>query len=395
MPGALDEIKVLDLSRVLAGPYCTMMLGDLGADVIKVEAPGGSDDTRGWGPPYKEGESAYYLSVNRNKRAMTVDLKTEKGREVIQDLVKKSDVVIHNFKNGTMEKWGLDYDHLKEINPQLVYCAITGFGATGPYQNLAGYDYIIQAMGGLMSITGSEESGPMKVGVAITDVLTGQNAAIAILGALNERSRSGVGQWIDLALFDTQISALVNVASNYLVSGETPKRLGNQHPNIVPYQVFDTQDTEMVIAVGNDGQFRRFCTLIGAEELVKDERFTTNAARIEHRDSLIPILAEKLRVKTSKHWLNLLNENGIPCGPINDLAGLFDEEQVQARDMLTETDHPTAGTIPLVGSPLKLSRTPVQVDRHPPLAGEHTEEILAEMGWSVRDIQQMKNQKVI
>lgn len=235
----------------------------------------------------------------------------------------------------------------------------------------------------------------MKVGVAITDVLTGQNAAIAILGALNERSRSGVGQWIDLALFDTQISALVNVASNYLVSGETPKRLGNQHPNIVPYQVFDTQDTEMVIAVGNDGQFRRFCTLIGAEELVKDERFTTNAARIEHRDSLIPILAEKLRVKTSKHWLNLLNENGIPCGPINDLAGLFDEEQVQARDMLTETDHPTAGTIPLVGSPLKLSRTPVQVDRHPPLAGEHTEEILAEMGWSVRDIQQMKNQKVI
>lgn len=393
--GALEGIKVLDLSRVLAGPYSTMILGDMGADVIKVEAPGGSDDTRGWGPPYKEGESAYYFSANRNKRAITVNLKSPKGQAIIKSLVKQSDVVIHNFKNGTMEKFGLDYNVLKEINPEVIFCSITGFGATGPYKHLAGYDYIIQAMSGLMSITGSEESGPTKVGVAIADVLTGLYAVIGILGALNERNRSGEGQSLDLALFDAQISALVNVASNYLVSGNIPQRLGNQHPNIVPYQTFETMDGEMVVAVGNDGQFQRFCSLIGLEDLPKDERFRTNSKRLENRETLIPILAEKMKTKTSKQWLMILNEGGIPCGPINNMKELFQEKQVEAREMYTELAHPKAGTVPLVGSPLKFSRTPVKMERHPPLAGEHTDEVLGELGLSKDEIQKLKDENII
>lgn len=395
MPGALEGVKVLDLSRVLAGPYCTMILGDMGANVIKVEAPGGSDDTRGWGPPYKEGESAYYFCANRNKRAITVNLKSEKGREVIKSLVRESDVVVHNFKNGKMQEWGLDYSDLKAINPKIIFCSITGFGATGHYKNLAGYDYIIQAMAGLMGITGSEESGPMKVGVAIADVLTGLYAVIGILGALNERNRSGVGQSLDLALFDAQVSALVNVASNYLVSGKVPGRLGNLHPNIVPYQTFNTRDGEMVIAVGNDGQFKRFCSVIGMDQLATDERFITNSKRVENREALIPILEEKMKTKTSQEWLGLFNEEGIPCGPINDMRQLFNEEQVNAREMVVEVDHPKAGKIPLVGSPLKFSRTSVKIERHPPLAGEHTEEVLYELGWSEEDIKQLKNENII
>lgn len=395
MPGALEGVKVLDLSRVLAGPYCTMILGDMGANVIKVEAPGGSDDTRGWGPPYKEGESAYYFCANRNKRAITVNLKSEKGRQVIKSLVRESDVVVHNFKNGKMQEWGLDYSDLKAVNPKIIFCSITGFGATGPYKNLAGYDYIIQAMAGLMGITGSEESGPMKVGVAIADVLTGLYAVIGILGALNERNRSGVGQSLDLALFDAQVSALVNVASNYLVSGKVPGRLGNLHPNIVPYQTFNTRDGEMVIAVGNDGQFKRFCSVIGMDQLATDERFITNSKRVENREALIPILEEKMKTKTSQEWLGLFNEEGIPCGPINDMRQLFNEEQVNAREMVVEVDHPKAGKIPLVGSPLKFSRTPVKIERHPPLAGEHTEEVLYELGWSEEDIKQLKNENII
>lgn len=395
MSGALEGVKILDLSRVLAGPYCTMILGDMGADVIKVEAPGGSDDTRGWGPPYRNGESAYYMCANRNKRAITVNLKSEKGREVIRSVAKQSDVVIHNFKNGKMKEWGLDYANLRTLNPKLIYCAITGFGATGPYKDLAGYDYIIQAMSGLMSITGSKESGPIKVGVAIADVLTGLYATVGILGALNERNRSGLGQSLDLALFDAQVSGLVNVASNYLISDKIPERLGNQHPNIVPYQTFETRNGEMVVAVGNDGQFKRYCQAIGMEDLAADERFETNSKRLENREALIPILIEKMRLKTSEEWLSLLNENGVPCGPINNMAQLFQNEQVQAREMLVEVDHTTAGKIPLVGSPLKFSRTPVQIDRHPPLAGEHTEEVLAELGMTTEEIRQLKNQNII
>ncbi|PWA09999.1 CoA transferase [Pueribacillus theae] len=395
MSGPLVGIKVLDLSRVLAGPYCTMTLGDLGADVIKVESPGGSDDTRHWGPPFQNNVSAYYLCANRNKRAITVNLKSEKGRQIIKDLAKQSDVLIHNFKYGTMEKWGLDYDSLKSINPGLIYCGITGFGKTGPYKHLPGYDFVIQAMSGLMSITGTEESGPMKVGVAISDVLTGMNAVIGILAALNERNQSGLGQSIDLALFDSQVSALVNAASNYLVSGKVPKRLGNEHPNIVPYQTFKTKDREMAIAVGNDGQFKRMCSAMGLDSLPSDERFLTNEKRLENRKVLTSILSDAFQQENASHWQSLLNQAGVPCGPINDMKAVFDEEQIQARNMLVEVDHPEAGKVSLVGSPIHYSRTPVSVRKHPPMVGEHTEEVLKELGLKEYEINSLKAEKVI
>ena len=395
MNGPLDGVKVLDLSRVLAGPYCTMILGDLGADVIKVESPGGNDDTRYWGPPFKNKESAYYLCTNRNKRAITVNLKTEKGRKIITDLVRQADVLIHNFKTGTMEKWQLGYEHLKTVNPRLVFCGISGFGATGPYKHLPGYDFIIQAMSGLMSITGTEESGPLKVGVAISDVLTGLYAAIGILGALHERNQSGLGQCIDLSLFDSQLSALVNVASNYLISGMVPKRLGNQHPNVVPYQPFETKDGEMVVAVGNDGQFQKLCTALGLPELSTDERFVTNELRLRHRESLEKILTNTFRQKTSAEWQDILNRAGVPCGPINDLKAVFDEKQIEARNMLVHVEHPTAGTVPLVGSPLHYSRTPVSIRRHPPVVGEHTKEVLQELGLQEEEIEEMEKENVI
>lgn len=395
MSGVLDGIKVLDLSRVLAGPFCTMMLGDMGAEIVKVEAPGGSDDTRKWGPPFQSTESAYYLCANRNKRAVTINLKTEQGQKIIKELVKDSDVVIHNFKNGTMKKLGFDYADLKEINQALIFCSITGFGSNGPYRDYPGYDYIIQAMSGLMSITGTEESGPMKTGVAISDILTGLYAAIGIIGALYEKEQSGSGQSLDISLYDSQVSALVNVASNYLVSGELPKRLGNEHPNIVPYQTFETNDGDMVIAIGNDGQFRRFCSVIGMEELAKDRRFSTNASRLENREILTPMIAVKMKSKNAAEWLALLQKEGIPCGPINNLEKLFEDEQVKARDMVVQVEHPKAGPVSLVGSPLKFSRTPVTINRHPPTAGEHTEEVLLEMGLETEYIKQLKKENII
>ncbi|HHW36584.1 MAG TPA: CoA transferase [Bacillales bacterium] len=390
MAGALEGIKVLDLTRVLAGPYCTMILGDLGAEILKVEAPGGSDDTRYWGPPYKGTESAYYLCANRNKRAITLNLKTEKGKEILKSLLVESDVVIENFKSGTMEKWGLGYSKLKEMNPKIVYCSITGFGHSGPYRNLPGYDFIIQAMSGLMSITGSEESGPVKVGVAVSDLFTGLYAVVGILAAINERNQSGEGQSIDISLFDSQLSALANVASNYLISGEIPGLLGNQHPNIVPYQLFDTKDGQMVVAVGNDGQFRKLCSLLGIEDIGVDERFIANSERLKNRDELIEILAFQFKSKTSKEWLFHLNEAGIPSGPIQNMKEVFGDPQVIARDMIYEMKHPTAGEIMVVGSPLKLSRTPVKVRYHPPLAGEHTKEILLDIGYADEMIEKMK-----
>ncbi len=395
MTGPLTGIKVLDLSRVLAGPYCTMTLGDLGADVLKVELPGGSDDTRYWGPPFQNDVSAYYLCTNRNKRAITVDMKTDEGRDIIKKLVKQSDVVIHNFKYGTMEKFGLSYEHLKSINEKIIYCGITGFGNTGPYKELAGYDFVIQAMSGLMSITGTDESGPMKVGVAISDVLTGQNAAIAILAAINERHTSGKGQSLDISLFDSQVSALVNVASNYLISGDIPQRLGNEHPNIVPYQTFATKDGEMVIAVGNDGQFRKLCMLMNLDELAEHPQYATNDKRLENRNALTDILSEAFVKKNTEEWQVIFNDAGIPCGPINNLHQVFQEEQVQARDMVVQVDHPQAGEVSLVGSPLKLSRTPVSVRRHPPLAGEHNTEILLELGYDEQEIKQLKQNNII
>ncbi|GMB07967.1 crotonobetainyl-CoA:carnitine CoA-transferase CaiB-like acyl-CoA transferase [Thermolongibacillus altinsuensis] len=380
MTGALDGIRILDMTRVLAGPYSTMILGDLGADVIKVEAPGGSDDTRFWGPPFQNGVSAYYISANRNKRSITVNLKTEEGKEVIRRLAKTVDVVIHNFKTGTMEKFGLDYNALSSLNPQLIYCSITGFGETGPYRHLPGYDYIIQAMSGWMSITGTESSGPLKVGVAITDVFTGLYAAIAVQAALLAREKTGRGQKIDLSLFDSAISTLVNVASNYLMSGEVPKRLGNDHPNIVPYSTYEASDGLLVIAVGNDRQFQSLCELLSDPTIGKDPRFQTNPGRVAYRDELNQRLNEEIKKRTKAEWQQLLAEKGVPCGPVNTLDQLFQDPQTLAREMVVTMEHPKVGTLKLVGSPLKMSDTKVSYRIPPPLAGEHNDEILKEIG---------------
>jgi crotonobetainyl-CoA:carnitine CoA-transferase CaiB-like acyl-CoA transferase len=395
LAGALEGIRILDLTRVLAGPFCTMTLADLGAEVIKVESTTSKDDTRAWGPPYLGGESAYYLCANRNKRAMTLNLKSLKGQEIFKKLVAESDVVVQNFKTGTLDRLGLGYEEMKKINRQVILASITGFGTTGPYKDEPGYDYIIQAMAGLMSITGDEHSGPLKVGVAIVDVLTGLYTAIGILAAVQERNYSGEGQEIDISLFDSQVSALVNVASNFLNSGIIPTRLGNQHPNIVPYQVFPTMDQDMVVAVGNDKQFEKFAAALGLPELARDEKFRMNKNRVENRELLITIITQKMKTKPARHWRELLHEAGIPNGPINDMLSLFEDPQVMAREMVVEMAHPTAKKIKMVGSPLKLSRTPVEMRRHPPLYGEHTEDILMRLGYTQEEIEEMRlNQQI-
>ena len=376
MKPALENIRVLDLSRILAGPYCTMILGDLGAEVIKVEAPGGSDETRNWGPPFQNGVSAYYLSTNRNKKSITIDLKSPSGIDQIKRLVKTSDVIIHNFKTGTMEKFGLAYDELKTINQKLVYCSITGFGETGPDKDLPGYDFIIQAMSGLMSITGDETSGPQKLGIAITDVLTGLYAAIGIQAALLERVISGEGQKLDLSLYDSAVSSLVNIGSNYLISSNIPERLGNTHANIVPYQTFKTKDGEMVIAVGSDNQYKKLCELLQKPNLADDERFNVNPLRVENRKLLVPLLQDAFLTNDTTYWLDKCRENGIPCGPIQNLNQVAKDPQLQSREMFINQDHPIAGTIKMIGSPLKLSRTPVTYKHHPPTPGEHNDAIL-------------------
>lgn len=395
MPKALEGITVLDLSRVLAGPFCSMILGDLGAKVIKVEHPVAQDETRGWGPPYTGGESAYYLCANRNKQAITVDLKSSEGKEIIRKLLARSDVVVQNFKAGTLEKLGLGYETMRAINPQIILASITGFGLTGPYREAPGYDFIIQAMSGLMSITGNQESGPLKVGVAIADVLTGLYTAIGILGALHERTLSGEGQQLDVALMDSQVSALVNVASNFLVTGKIPTPLGNHHPNIVPYQVFPTQDQDIVIAVGNDSQFRKLCELIERPDLAESSQFSTNSMRVHHREELVALISDRLREQPAHHWIERLLEAGIPNGPINNLQQVFADPQLAARNMVVSLSHPTAESIQLVGSPIKLSRTPVEITLHPPLHGEHTEEILLELGYTQQQINQMKTNQII
>jgi crotonobetainyl-CoA:carnitine CoA-transferase CaiB-like acyl-CoA transferase len=379
MTGALEKIRVLDLSRVLAGPYCTMILGDLGAEVIKVESPGGSDETRKWGPPFINAVSAYYLSANRNKKAITVDLKSEDGVEIIKQLIHESDVIINNFKTGTMERFGLGYDTLAEINPRIVYCSITGFGETGPDRNSPGYDFIIQAMSGLMSITGNKESGPQKTGVAITDVLTGLYACIGIQGALLERVQSGKGQKLDISLYDTAVSALVNIGSNYLMSGEIPTALGNEHANIVPYQTFQTMDGEIVIAVGNDNQFTSLCKIMDVQQIANDERFKTNPKRVENRKELVSLLETVFSTKRSAYWHEKCRDNNIPCGPIQNLEQVVNDPQLNSRNMFIEHEHPTAGKIKMIGSPLKLSRTPVKMRYHPPNPGEHNDEIIGRL----------------
>jgi crotonobetainyl-CoA:carnitine CoA-transferase CaiB-like acyl-CoA transferase len=374
----LTGIRVLDLSRVLAGPYCTMVLGDLGADVIKVESPEG-DETRGWGPPFVEGESAYYLCVNRNKRSLVLDFKTDEGRRVIHELIKRGDILVENFRPGTLSRFSLDYGTASAINPNLIYCSITGFGQTGPLRDKPGYDFMIQAMGGLMSITGEPNGEPIKVGVAVADLFAGQNAVIAILAALQARTQTSKGQHLDISLFDSQIAMLANVASNYLVSGNLPNRYGNAHANIVPYQSFQASDAWFVVAVGNDRQFEKLCEVIGKWELVSDVRFSLNSSRVKNREELISILKPIFLARTSSEWLSMLENAGIPCGPINTLNQVFSMPQIDAREMLVHMEHPEIGDLRLVGSPIKFSDTPVNYKLRPPRLGEHTDEVLREL----------------
>jgi len=376
----LEGVRVLDLTRVLAGPYCTMMLGDLGADVIKVERPGAGDDVRAWGPPFAPGgESAYFLCVNRNKRSITMDLKAPRGCDLVRELARQADVLVENFKTGTLDEMGVGYEALRDLNPGLIYCSITGFGATGPYRDLPGYDLIGQAMGGIMSITGEVHGEPMKVGVPIVDLTTGMFAAVAILAALRVKERTGRGQRIDMALLDSQIAWLGNVASNYLIGGKPAARLGNAHPNITPYEVFPTQDGHVALAVGNEGQWRRFCQVAGAPHLADHPDFKTNADRVRNREKLVPVMNDLMRKRTAQDWMDLLRKDEVPCGPIQTVDRALNDPQVQARGMVVEVLHPTAGPIRLVGSPLKLADTPPEVRLPPPTLGQHTEEVLREV----------------
>jgi len=387
MSGPLSHIRVLDLSRILAGPWASQTLGDLGAEIIKIERPHVGDDTRQWGPPYIKDEdgndtrdAAYYMSANRNKRSVAIDMAAPDGQALIRDLVAHCDVVIENFKVGGLKKYGLDYDSLKKIKPDLVYCSITGFGQTGPYANRAGYDFLIQGMGGLMSVTGQPgkgpEAGPVKVGVALSDVMTGLYAVIGVQAALAHRDRTGEGQHIDLALLDVQVATLANQAMNYLASGNAPGLMGNAHPNIVPYQAFATLDGHMILAVGNDNQFAKFCKVAGIAELAEDERFSTNASRVKYRDELVPILRERISKDKLDWWISQLETAHVPCGPINTIDRVFADPQVQARDMKVELDHPVAGKVPSVGSPLKFSNSPVEYRNAPPVLAADTKDVL-------------------
>jgi crotonobetainyl-CoA:carnitine CoA-transferase CaiB-like acyl-CoA transferase len=390
MGGPLGHVRVLELSRVLAGPWAAQTLADLGASVIKVEKPGAGDDTRSYAPPYaanrdgsQSSESAYFLSTNRGKRSVTIDFIHPEGQKLVQALAAKSDVVIENFKVDGLAKYGLDYPSLQPLNPGLIYCSITGFGQTGPYRHKPGYDFMIQGIGGLMSITGEPDQrpggGPMKVGVAVADIFTGLYAAIAILGALAHRDRTGGGQYIDLALLDTQVAVLANQAMNYLVTGVAPQRLGNAHPNIVPYQVFVASDGHIIVAVGNENQFARMCEVIGRSELASDARFATNASRVNNRDELIAILQGIFAARTMRDWLESLERAGVPCGPINTVADVFADPQVQARGLKLDLPHPSIGSVPSVANPIKYSATPISYSSAPPMLGADTDEILREM----------------
>jgi len=398
---SLEGVRVLDLSRVLAGPWCTQTLADLGADVIKIERPvrdgvPGGDDTRGWGPPFlrdaagaETAEAAYYVGTNRNKRSVTIDIASDEGSELVRTLADTADVLVENFKVGDLARRGLDSGTLLARNPRLVYCSITGFGQTGPYRERAGYDYAVQGMGGLMSVTGPSRAeiaddasggGPQKVGVAVADLFTGMYAVTAILAALRHRDRTGQGQAIDMALLDTQIAMLANLGAGYLASGIAPQRAGNAHQSIVPYQVFEVGDGHLILAVGNDAQFARFCAVAGCAELAADARFARNAGRVRHRSTLVPLLAARLKLRPRAAWLADLEAAKVPCGPINDLAEVFADPQVRERAMTVEMPHPLAGTVRMVASPIKLAATPVRYRRAPPLLGADTDAVLGELG---------------
>lgn len=407
MAGALSGLRVLDLSRVLAGPWAAQVFGDLGADVIKIERPGTGDETRGWGPPYLKDEAgndtteaAYFLSANRNKKSVCVDFTQPEGQRIIRELAAKCDILLENFKLDGLKQYGLDYLSLRQVNPRLIYCSITGFGQSGPYAPRAGYDFLIQGMGGLMSITGRKDgepgAGPQKVGVALTDVLTGLYSVISVLAALNHRHLTGEGQHVDLALLDVQVTSLANQNMNFLTSGNPPVRMGNAHPNIVPYQDFPTADGAMIIAVGNDGQFAALCKVLGHPEWAKDERFATNTLRVKHRETIIGLLSGVTATRPTTDWVKACEGVGVPCGPINDLKAVFDDPHIQARKLRIEMPHPTAGTMPLVGSPIRMSATPVEYRLPPPLLGQHTLSVLEEvLGLGRDEIAVLAERKVV
>jgi crotonobetainyl-CoA:carnitine CoA-transferase CaiB-like acyl-CoA transferase len=393
----LDGVLVVDLTRVLAGPFCTMMLGDMGADVIKIEEPRRGDDTREWGPPFAPGgESAYFLAANRNKRSLTLNLKTEEGKAILRRLIARGDILVENFRTGTLESWGLDYATLQSIRPGLIVCSITGYGQTGPYRERPGYDFIVQAMGGFMSLTGPEAGEPFRAGIAITDLGAGMFAATAILAALFARERTGDGQRIDISLLDTQVALLSYVASNYLVSGQVPRRYGNGHPNLVPYQAFQASDGYLAFAAGNDAQWTRFCTQVGKPEWAEDPRFATNRARVENRGAVVERLKDLFRTRPVKAWMDVCESIGIPSAPINTLDRVFDDQQVLARGMRTEIEHPTAGSVPLVGSPLCVPTSPTQVFRAPPTLGQHSQDVLIDMlGYTPEEVATWKAAGVV
>lgn len=401
MQGALSNIRVLDLSRVLAGPWCTQNLADLGAEVIKVERLKSGDDTRNWGPPWIRNEqgddtadSTYYGSANRNKKSIAIDIASPQGQQLVRELAAKSDVFVENYKVGDMARYGLGYEDIRKINPRIVYCSITGYGQSGPHAHRPGYDYVFQGIGGLMSITGERDDlpggGPQRVGIAVTDIMTGMYSALAIMAALNARHTTGVGQYIDMALLDCIVAFGANQAASYMMTGKIPKRYGNGHPSVVPYQVFATQDGHIIVAVGNDTQFRRLCTVIGRDDLGQDQRFQSTSSRLVHRDVLIPELERAMKTRPSAEWLESMEANGIPSGPINNYKQVFEDPQVQYRGLWAQIPHPDGGMTPTIASPLRLSETPVQYRMAAPMLGQHTQEILRTvLGKNENDIQQL------
>jgi formyl-CoA transferase/CoA:oxalate CoA-transferase len=395
MAKALEGIKVLDLSRALAGPYCTMMLADMGAEVIKIEMPGRGDDSRSWGPPFVEGESAYFQSINRNKKSITLNMKSDKSTEIVHKLIKQSDVLVENFRPGAMERLGLGYEQVKAMNPRIIYCSISGFGQDGPYRMLPGFDQVLQGMGGLMSITGELGGPPIKVGVAIADISGGMFASNGILVALYNREKTGKGQMVDVSLLDSQVAWLTYRAGAYFASGEVPQPMGSGHPVIVPYQAFKAKDVFINIAVGNDQLWERFCKAVSLENVMNDPKFATNAKRVENREEIVKIISDLIVTKDGEEWLKILTDAGIPCGPIYTVDKIFADPQVLHREMVKELDHPKAGKVKVTGIPIKLSDTPGEVETAPPVLGQHTQEVLTELGYNDKDLEKLKQEKVI
>ena len=393
---ALSGVQVLDLTRALAGPYCTLMLGDYGADVIKIELPGRGDDTRHWGPPYIDGESAYFLSINRNKRSLTLNLKDPTGREVFMRLARNADVVVENFTPGVVNRLGIDYEAVKAENPRIVYSSISGFGQTGPYREKPAYDQMMQGLGGIMSLTGDPDGQPQKIGVALADIGAGMLAAYAVMTALFHRERTGVGQYIDVSMLDLQVAWLTYQAATYFATDTPPPRVGAAHPNLVPYQAFKCADGKYInVAVGNERFWQRFCKALGREDLVEMPEYAQNKDRVKNRDQLVALLQQEFDTRSTNRWVDILEEAGVPCGPINDLADVFSDPQVKARDMLLEVQHPSAGKIKQTGIPIKFSATPGSIDSPPPLLGQHSKEILLELGYSQDEVEALEQQEVI